>query len=326
MDLLANAWTIWNEELGASIATIVALLALTRAAGNDIRHIASSIWRWKEWTAISRAVAKLEILYKLHKAKRIVGQLLEEHKYTINIREYDDCLMQDPMKATRERWDKIIPAKPTWLNDYYFAAALESLVKKKAVVKAIKYDPMSWPPRPEIYLFIVRNTRHTVSEEAFTIETNSKCAAYQKTVKCSQPDRFELRSYAETVSARETQFKSFYQLREGASPCERCWEKEERENEIRMLVDNITKYDLAGLIASGIKGENGEFKAAIVDECIMSECTSDPVLIRSVVTKAVELRKNQLARHPAPGRNEWINGETEEFMMALKKYIKTLQG
>ena len=324
MDFLASAWTIWNEELGTSIATIIALLALIRAAGKDIGHIASTIWRWKVWTAMSRAFSKLVISYRLHKARGIVGQLLEERRYTIGIREYDECLGQDPKTATRDRWGEIIPAKPSWLNDYYFAAALESLAKKEALVKARRYDAMSWPPRPETFLFVARNTDHTVSEEVLTIETNSKCAAYQGSATCSQPGRFAWRSHAETVSIRTTHIKNTYQLVEGASPCERCWEKEERENNIRILVDKITKYDLASLVTSEINGGNGEFKAAIVDACIRSQCAAEPDMIKRVVTKAVELWKNQMAQRPSPQGYEWRNGETDELAVALKEHIGSI--
>ncbi len=324
MDFLASAWTIWNEELGASIATIIALLALIRAAGKDIGHIASTIWRWKGWTAMSRAFSKLEISYRLHIARRIVEQLLEEHKYTIGIREYDECLGQDPMAATRDRWGKIIPAKPSWLNDYYFAAALEALAKKEAVIKAIQYSVMSWPPRPEIYLFTASNTVHNVSEKALKIESESKCAAYQNLGNCPRAARFEWRRHEETVSVRMTHIKNTYQLVEGAFPCERCWEKEERENDIRILVDKITKYDLASLVTSEINGGNGEFKAAIVDACIRSQCAAEPDMIRRVVTKAVELRKNQMAQRPSPQGYEWRNGETDELAVALKEHIISL--
>ena len=273
---------------------------------------------------MSRAFSKLEISYRLHIARGIVEQLLEEHKYTIGIREYDECLGQDPMAATRDRWGEIIPAKPSWLNDYYFAAALEALAKKEAVIKAIQYSVMSWPPRSEIYRFSARNTELTVSEETFIIETNSKCAAYQAVPKCSQPDRIEWESHAETVSARKTQIKNTYKVKEGASPCERCWEKEERESDIRVLVANIVKYDLADLVTREISGENGEFKAAIVGACIGSQCAAEPDMIRTVVTKAVELRKQQMALRRSPGRHEYSNEETDELKATLKEYIESL--
>ena len=48
---------------------------------------------------------------------------------------YDNCLRDDSSDSKRGQLEAITPAKPSWLNDYYVATALKSLLDEGKVVK-----------------------------------------------------------------------------------------------------------------------------------------------------------------------------------------------
>ena len=154
MDFLTEFWKTWNEQWGATTATILALAALLKSAGKEIHQIWSAVWHWKGWTIVSRSYRKVITLYRATQlARRVMRRKLEMEYVRIPIRMYDNCLRDNPRSPTLGQLKEVSPAKPTWLNDYYVATALESLSKEGSVVKATCYSMSFWPPDPESYFF-----------------------------------------------------------------------------------------------------------------------------------------------------------------------------
>ena len=261
-------------------------------------------------------------LYRVHRAKGLMRRALERGGLRIQIRAYANSLRDDPSNSTRSRLDTITPARPSWLNDYYVATALEALSGETSVVKATRYSVKSWPPNPESFDFVTANDDGSTCEEAIRIETNDKCAAFQFFSYCPRPARFEPTHIAETISPRETRFETRFPLKDLAPPCELCWEKEYRERDIRTLVDNITKYDLADVATIAITGTNGELQEIIANTCIESQYAAEVDLVKPVVKQAIDIRHRQIARCDSSSQYEWRQGEKDELVTTLNEYIK----
>ena len=272
---------------------------------------------------VSRLYRKANTQYRVRKAKSVMRRTLEESIVWIAIRVYDNCLQDEPRKSTRSQLKEITPVKPSWLNDYYVATALESLSKQGNVVKAKRYSVNSWPPKTEAYGFGTVSADSSASGEALRIETNNKCVVYQDFQYCPRPSRFERQHIAETVSPRETRFKTAFPLKDPALPCDLCWEKEDRARDIRMLVENIAKYDLAVIAIPEITGTNGELQEAVAETCINSPYAAEVKLIKPVVEKAIYIRQGQIARNTLRPEHGWLQGEGEELVATLEEYIKS---
>ena len=326
MEFLTENWTTWNERWGATIVTIAAIvtvIALLGSMGKKIQQLGSVVWQWKGWSIVSRVYRKFIALYRARRAKSVMRRTLEESSVRIGIRVYDNCLRDDPRKSTRSQLKDITPAKPNWLNDYYVATALESLSSEGSVVKARRYSVNSWPPNPEAYDFVTVRAGTSAKEEVVIIETNDKCVVYQNFSHCPRPSRFEPHYIAVTVSPRETRHTTTYPLKDMAPPCDLCWEQESRERDMRMLVDNITKNDLAASATPEVTGTNGEFEDAVAETCINSHYGAEVNLIKPVVEKAIEIRQGQIARETTRLQYEWLDGEREELVASLSEYIKS---
>ena len=313
MDLLAELSTAWNEGWGATIAAILAITALLKSTGKELKQLGSSVWRWKAWAIISKLCRKAVTRYRVRRAKSVMRRTLEQKSVRIGIQVYENCLRDDPSKSTRGQLEAITPAKPTWLNDYYVASALEALSNVGSVVKANRFAVNSWPPNPESYVFVAVDANESAYEEVFRMETNGKCVAYQAFSLCPMPPRFEPKQTAETVSPRETRFQTTYPLKDMAPPCELCWEKENRERDIRILVDKITKYDLASIATVEITGTDGEFQKAIAEMCVESQYPAEASLIKPVVKLAVDVRQRQIACCTSRMQCERRQAEKEEL-------------
>ena len=323
MEFFAEISTAWSEGWGAAIATILAVIALLKSMGKEIQQLGSVVWRWKGWAILSRLYRKMIALYRVHRAKGWMRRALESGGLRIQIRAYDDSLRDDPSNSKRSRLGAITPAKPSWLNDYYVATALESLSAETSVAKATRYSVKSWPPNPESFDFVTANDDGSTCEEVIRIETNDKCVAFQFFSHCPRPARFEPKHIAETISPRETRFETRFPLKDLAPPCELCWEKEYRERDIRTLVDNITKYDLAGVATLEITGTNGELQEIIAITCIESQYAAEVDLVKPVVKQAIDIRHRQIARCASSSQYEWRQGEKDELVATLKEYIKS---
>ena len=319
MDSLAEIW----EQFGTTITAILAVIALLKSTSKEIQQLVTGFWRWKGWAIISKVYRNVNTRYRERRAKGVMCRKLEDSALRIEIRMYDGCLREDPGKSVRAQLESVTPAKPSWLNDYYVATALEALSIEGSIVKAERYSVNGWPPRPESYYFVTTSTYGSACEKATKIETNDKCLAFQLFRRCPREFRFESQYSAETVSPSETRHKTTYPLKDKAPPCDLCWEKENRERDIRTLVDNITKYDLADVATPDITGENGEFQGAVADTCIESQCPAEVSLIKSVVKKAIDIRQEQIARCNSRSQNEWQQVQKEELASTLKEYIKS---
>ena len=179
MEFLAEISTAWSEGWGATIATILAVIALLKSMGKEIQQLGTTVWRWKGWAIISGIYRKAIALYRVRRAKSLVRQRLEGGILPIGIRAYNNCLRGNPSDSKRGEFEAITPAKPSWLNGYYMVTALESLLDEGKVVKATHYSMNSWPPEPEAYHFVTVNDHRSSCDEAVRVETNDKCVAYQ---------------------------------------------------------------------------------------------------------------------------------------------------
>ena len=323
MDFLTHIWRLWNDEVGTSLVGILALIALLKATGKDITQLVSAVWRWKVWTLVRKLYGHSITKYRLLRAKKLIQSKLERETISIRIRSYVSCLQEDPRHSTRSQLKEITPHKPTWLNDFLVASALESLSADGKVAKAIRYSPNSWPPEPERYQFLTFNDNQSAQEIATLIETNDKCLIFQRGAGCARPPRFEARSSAETVSTRETRFTSSFPLVDSAPPCELCWLKESRERDTRNLVESFVKHDFANEANVAVTGANGELQEVLVS--LFLECEFEPEvrLLKPLVKQAINFRQEQISARSSGLQEDWQPDDKRELTATLLEQIKS---
>ena len=293
--------------------------------GKEIRSFVSTVWHWKVWSVLLSCVRKAKTHWKERRARSVMQRKLVGAPVRIQLRAYEDSLRDDPSKSTRTRLKKITPSKPSWLSDYYVATSLESLSTEGSLAKAEQYRLDSWPPEQIGYYFQTVGADRIACDVAKEIETNWKCLIYQRFSYCPSPPRFEPQHSAETVSVSETRFSTFYPLKDQAPPCKLCWEDEDRERDIHILVDRITKYDLAQVATAEIKGTNGELQEVVSKACIECQCPAEVKYIKPAVELAINTRKRQIASCASGAQFEWQRGEKEELISIIKEFIKSLR-
>ena len=326
MDLLSQIWAAWNEEWGVTVATILSIIAIAMNAGEKFHKIWSAVRRWRVWPAIVRMSKSIRSKYRLRKAKRTMLQWHKENPYgmSIGIDSFGRCLDQTQLSSPRNILANVTPQKPSWLNDYYVAKALDSLSLEEKVAKATLYSTDSFPPRGALFNFVIVEQGKTAKELAIEIETNSMCIVYQCHLMCCEPSRHEAIGYSETVSPREVRHSTKRRLRPGAPPCVKCWDKIQRESDISRLVESITTYDLSASATIVITGERKEFQKAVTETCIESDCVTDVTTIKKIVEQAIEIRRRQLETNSKEHEMEWDEQETAHFVSALSVYIGDL--
>lgn len=323
MDFLTDIWRFWNDQLGTSLAAIVALYALLKSAGKDVRQMVAGVIRWKAWRVAHRLLRYIIRRYRSRRAKRIIRRLLEGVTVQVGIRNYDDSLRSDPWQSTRDRLSGIIPDKPRWLNDHYVATALESLLAEGRLARAIRFSPQSWPPDAVEYHFAAIGDNGSAQRIATEIEVNSKCLAYQNFSLCPESQRFEVRVSRETVSPTRTRVTTSYPVRDAAPPCKECWKSEHREFDMRMLVESFLKNEFADIDCESIAGGNGELAEALVS--ILVQCAFPPEvrLIKPLVEQAITIRRGQISARTSDMQDVWQADEKEQFTAMLERHIKS---
>ena len=324
MDYLIQLWEDWNDQWGAGVAGLAALILVIIVLTEKLRGFVSSVRHWKGWIRIGQQYELLRDRYRVHIAKRVMrSKLAELGGVRFPVEAYGRCLSQNPRDSRRDVTGKVVPERPSWLNDYYVATALESLYEKAEIVKAELYGRNGWPSRAERYLFRNRTPGQTVQEETNEIENDSRCMAYQGFFhNCPTGDRYEYKSYAETVSVRETQFGTQVWLKESAPPCLRCWENLYRKRDIKHLVDNITQYDFAEHATSEITGCNSRFQDAVTKVCENNRCPAEVPLIKRAVEEGMAIRRQQIESLDPSAQTEWTEDLTREFTSRLNVWMK----
>ena len=325
MDFLNEIWSAWNNQWGATVATILATIALLKGMGKEVKSFVSTVWHWKGWSLLSNCVGRAKAYWKVRRARSVMRRKLIGTQMRIPLKAYEDSLRDDPSQSTQTRLKEITPSKPPWLNDYYVATSLESLSTEGSLVKAEQYSLDSWPPEPIEYYFEAVGADRNACDVATEIQTNGKCLIYQRFSDCSRPLRFEPQHSAETVSVNETIFRSRFPLMDQAPPCELCWEDENRERDIRILVDKITKYDLAEVATPEIAGTNGELQEVVSEACIECQCPAEVEYIKRVIEVAIDTRKRQIASCSSGAQIEWQQDKKEELISTIGDFIKSLK-
>ena len=322
MDFFNDLWTAWNQQLGATVATVLSLVAILITLWKKVERLTSAVRRWRLWATILYHCRKIKRNHRLRKSKRVLIAELKRKGMAIPTRTYAGCLVESPRTAIRDKLQAITPEKPPWMNDYFVATALESLASQGKIVKAARYEQAGFPPAPFDYVFQLSKTSKSARDEANDIETNSACAVYRSFHQCLKEPRYERQGYAETTDARTTIFGTQTRLKEGALPCERCWEEEGRKRDIRLLVENITKYDLADTATREVTGDNGEFQEAVIAVCTESKCLAETASVKEIVKRAIEIRRKQTRLVAPDSQPEWTKQTTEDFSACLTTYIK----
>ena len=320
MELLKDIWTMMSQQWIGAVAFLLALISLAEKIGG----IASAVKQWKVRTVISNQFKKIQRKYRLYRTIRVIQAHFIDKQIRISIQAFENCLRERTSTAVRGQLAAITPEKPTWLNDYLMATALETLSNEGKVAKANQYGGGSWPAQPHSYVFQILKTNESAREEAEKLEANSLCSIFQKFPfhQCPTGPRFIWGSYAETTSPGTTTFGSTTRVIEGAPPCGRCWELEPRERNMRLLVENITKHDLRQIATREITGENGEFQRAVITVCTESNCLEEAEPVREIVKQAIDIRRKQLEIVDQSQQTEWTQQLTENFSSCLSAYIK----
>ena len=103
----------------------------------------------------------------------------------------------------------------------------------------------------------------------------------------------------------------------------RCWEIKQLQSDIRLLVDDITRYDLSTKATLKIQGMNREFQEAVIATCIESECAAEVGPIKKIVDTAIEIRAGQIDELPVGCKMDWNEQLTTEFTSKLRAYIES---
>ena len=184
---------------------------------------------------------------------------LDTREYRIPLETHNRCLVQAPEAKGRGGLHPIIDGftdPPEWLNDYFVAAALETLSREGRIVKAEQYDASVWPTRAISYVFLSPRTDEPVEASVERIQTDSMCRVHQgfsflgDSNRCRLPSRFDVEHTRRTVSYNTTSYEAKSRLKESAPPCERCWERREAESSMYMLAARLIENELRQYLIS----------------------------------------------------------------------------
>ena len=78
MDYLIQLWEDWNDQWGAGVAGLAALILVIIALTEKLRGFVSSVRHWKGWIRIGRQYELLRDRYRVHIAKRVMRSKLAE--------------------------------------------------------------------------------------------------------------------------------------------------------------------------------------------------------------------------------------------------------
>ena len=328
MDLLNEIWTAWNEQWGATIAAILGIIAIAMNAGDRAHRLVSAIARWRVWSIARRWYQSGKRRHRLRRAKRAMFAHIKQTSVWVPVGIHERCLVEDWLTSRRDALHNIIPEKPSWLNDYFVANAMESLHSERKIAKAKPYElSNSWPPTAYRYWFLFPEPGKSIEEQADDFEVEQRCRveqfpAWRDISSCSESSRFDIAGFSETTAPRERTFGTRVTLKSNAPPCRRCWERKDREENMSLLVDSITKYDLADLTSTEITGDNQEFQTAVTAVLVDSDCPVDAPTVREIVKDAIAIRRNQLNTNSAGNREEWTQQLIKEFKSNLDSQIR----
>lgn len=329
MNFLHEFWAAWNNQWGATVATILGITAIAMNAGEKFQGLASFVARWRVWATIRRLLKLEQNKYRIRRTKGAMKAKLAHSGLTITIQQYQACLTENQSSSRRNELEPITPEKPSWLNDYYVATALEEMSMKGEIAKCEMYGlSNTWPPSVETYLFLHREPGKTIEEQAEEVTSESRCRVEQFPVwrdmsSCSEETRFDIVGNSETTAPGTTIHSTKVTLKPKVPPCKRCWMRKQRKSDIRQLVDSITEYDLSHAAPVKITGMNQEFQESVIEVCIASRCSSDTKTVKEIVEQAIKIRANQIANVPVGHEAEWTGQLTENFTSSLRTYIQT---
>ena len=314
-------WTLLEWLVAAGAVAAIVMLVVAMLAWLFPRQ-KSTILHWKGWPIVPNRFRHYRRKFRKHRAKNIMRSKLEGTHLTIPTGIYSNCLAENDRSLKRNMLGNITPERPSWLNDYYVASALESLWREGKIVKATKFELTGFPPRPELYLFVSLKEGTTAKQQAKDIETDSQCLVNQIFRQCLKADRYDSRVYSETTGPGRVSHGNTYHLKGEGPPCNRCWEIKQLQNDIRLLVDDISRYDLGIASTIEITGSNREFQEAVIATCIESQCLAEVAPIKKVVERAIEIRGGQLGDLPVENKTDWSEELTAEFTSRLRADIE----
>ena len=188
-------------------------------------------------------------------------------------------------------------------------------------MKANLYRHDAWGPTPHAFRFENLGAGGTVEQRVDELETESKCQVYQLWDECLEERRYESTGSAQTTSPNATQFVEGMELNSGTPPCGRCWDRISRAEDIRNLVDRLTRYDFRSTANAEITEENREFQEAVIGVCITSHCNADVSTIKGIVGQTIEIRHLQLNYLSTDQKTAWPKHLISDFSSSLSTYI-----
>lgn len=327
MELLRQIWDVWAGGLGTAVLTVLTVVLLAMNAVEKFHRVSSAIIKWRAWQYLGRLHRATWRKYRIFLAKRVVLSLLEDQTWRIPIDSYAQCLAADQGAFGLALSASLMQGGPHWLNDFYVVSALEALNKQGRVTKANLYGGNSWPTQAVQFRFRKVAPGRSVQDETEEIETESYCRVYQRFFdRCPTGPRYESEWYAETKSIHEVEHGTRTWLKESAPPCQRCWETQYLARDIRTLVDSITEHDLARSATTEVTGLHSEFQTAVATVCANNRCSTDVLLVKSIVEQGIEIRQHQIEALKPDLTTEWPDSLSGEFSDQLDAFVKDILG
>ena len=238
----------------------------------------------------------------------------------VSVQAFDDCLRERPRTSTRNVFASITPEKPRWLNDHYVALALAELVSAERIVKVPHYHLNSYLPMLSHYSFNKARVNMPAYEEARLREIDNQCLVNQIFRECREKPRFDERNISKTVAVGQVTHRTDYLKKQSAEPCALCWKNKAQEQNIRFLVENMSKYDFREITPLQITGTNEELQEVIIQTCVEMQCAAEVNVIKPIVQHAIDIRQKRTGLDDS---GHWSEGDKEEVALALRQFINS---
>ena len=98
MDFFSDLFS-WLGEHEATVAIVLAMLALLRSMWGEFQQLVSQVWKFKGWALIPKAYTRAKATYRKYQAKGLMQRRLEGLSVRIGINDFETSLGEDPRNS-----------------------------------------------------------------------------------------------------------------------------------------------------------------------------------------------------------------------------------